>query len=88
MKKTVSIAIIIALVAVVLCFAACSGKDMEDNLTTAMDEISSAIDDATTLGEALDEDLSSALSGEDETTDDTSTTDPAENGKETTEEIF
>lgn len=80
MKKTISIAIIIALIALVLCFAACSGKDMDnmttakdelttvmDDMTTLMDEVTSALDEATTLGEKLEENLSSALSGDDAT---------------------
>lgn len=80
MKRIISIAIIIALVALVLCFAACSGKDMDnmttakdelttamDDMTTLMDEVTSALDEATTLGEKLEEGLSSALSGDDTT---------------------
>lgn len=87
MKKIVSVAVIIALIAVVLCFAACSGKDMED-MTTAMDEISSAIDDATTLGEELEEDLSSALSGDEETEEDMTSVSDDEKMENTTDETI
>ena len=67
MKKFLPIIIIIALVAIVMCFAACGNKTMDDTITSMSNEMTSVMDDATTLGDALEEDmtdLSEALSDE------------------------
>ena len=50
-----------------MCFAACGNKTMDDTITSMSNEMTSVMDDATTLGDALEEDmtdLSEALSDE------------------------
>ena len=84
MKKTVSIALIIGLIAVILCFAACGGGGNVDDMSTTQGEITSMLDEATTLMDEMEEELSSALEG-DETTD-MITTDEATTAENTTEE--
>ncbi|MBQ7296046.1 MAG: hypothetical protein IJW86_07620 [Clostridia bacterium] len=73
MKKTVSIALIIGLIAVILCFAACGGGGNVDDMSTTNGEMTSMLDEATTLMDELEEDLTSALNGENETTDEMTT---------------
>ena len=67
MKKFLPIILIIVLVAIVMCFAACGNNKVDDTLTSMSNEMTSIMDDATTLGEALEEDmtdLSQELTGE------------------------
>lgn len=73
MKKIISIAVIIALIATIFTFAACSGKE-KDDMTTAMNELSSALDDMTT---ALDE-LTTAMDDMTENVTDDTTKDTTE----------
>ncbi len=85
MKKTISIALIIALVGVVLCFAACGGGGEVDDLSTSQQgEMTSMMDEATTLMDELEEDLSDAMGGEDETTSDDATSEATTSDGETT----
>lgn len=78
MKKTLSIALIIALVGVVLCFAACGGGGNVDDLSTTAGEMTSMLDEATTLMDEMEEGLSDMF-GDDETTEEDTTS-----GDETT----
>ncbi len=84
MKKIISLLAVLAVVALMLSFAACGGDTQEDmtslknDITSAMDdattlgdEISSALDDATTLGEELSEDMSDMTDMTDTTEDTT-----------------
>ncbi len=83
MKKTASIVLIIALFALVLCFAACGNNTAEDNITSMENNMTSMLDDATTLMEELSSDLDEALSGNETTgemTTDDVTTDEATTG--------
>lgn len=47
MKKFLPILIIAALVAVILCFAACGDKTMDDTITSMSNEMTSIMDDIT-----------------------------------------
>ena len=47
MKKFLPIIIIIALVAVILCFAACGNNNVDDTLTSMSNEMTSIMDDIT-----------------------------------------
>lgn len=78
MKKTLSIALIIALIGVVLCFAACGGGGNVDDLSTTGGEMTSMLDEATTLMDEMEEGLSDMF-GDDETTEEDTTS-----GDETT----
>ncbi|MBO5936708.1 MAG: hypothetical protein J6V06_02190 [Clostridia bacterium] len=67
MKKFLPIILIIALAVMVMCFAACGNNTADDTLTSMSNEMTSIMDDATTLGDALEEDmtdLSEELTGE------------------------
>ena len=67
MKKFLPIILIIVLVAIVMCFAACGNNKVDDTLTSMSNEMTSIMDDATTLGEELKDDmtdLSEALTDE------------------------
>ena len=67
MKKFLPIILILALGVLVLCFAACGNDTVDDTLTSMSNELTSIMDDATTLGDALEEDmtdLSDALTDE------------------------
>ena len=67
MKKFLPIILIIVLVAIVMCFAACGNNKVDDTLTSMSNEMTSIMDDATTLGEELKDDmtdLSQALTDE------------------------
>ena len=57
MKKFLPIILIIALAVMVMCFAACGNNTVDDTLTSMSNEMTSIMDDATTLGEALEEDM-------------------------------
>lgn len=57
MKKFMPIIIIAALAVVILCFAACGNDTMDDTMTSVSNELTSIMDDATTLDEALSEDM-------------------------------
>lgn len=57
MKKILPIVIILALAVMVICFAACGNDTVDDTLTSMSNEITSIMDDATTLGDELREDL-------------------------------
>lgn len=72
MKKTVSIALIIGLVALIFCFAACGNNNVQDNVTSMENGMTSILDDATTLMEELSTGLDDML-GVDETTDEMTT---------------
>lgn len=85
MKKTVSIALIMGLIAVILCFAACGGGGEVDDLSTTGGEMTSMLDEATTLMDELSSGLDEML-GDDETTDEM-TTDEATTGDETTTQV-
>ena len=56
MKKITSILTVIALAGVMLCFAACGEKAKED-MTTVENEITSMMDDATSMAEELADEL-------------------------------
>ena len=47
MKKFLPIIIIIALVAIVLCFAACGNNNMDNTITSMSNEMTSIMDDIT-----------------------------------------
>lgn len=47
MKKFLPIIIIIALVAVILCFAACGNNNVDDTITSMSNEMTSIMDDIT-----------------------------------------
>ncbi len=79
MKKTVSIAVIIGLIAVILCFAACGGGGEVDDLSTTDGSMTSMLDEATTLMDEMGDDMSNALGGEDETTDEMTTDETTSN---------
>ena len=67
MKKFLPIILVLALAVLVLCFAACGNDTVDDTLTSMSNELTSIMDDATTLGDALEEDmtdLSDALTDE------------------------
>ncbi len=75
MKKIVSLFAALAVVAMMLSFAACGG-DMQEDMTSMMDdattideEISSALDDMTTLGEEISSDIDDAMTYDEDTTD-------------------
>lgn len=57
MKKFLPIILIIALVAIVMCFAACGNNTVDDTITSMSNEMTSIMDDATTLDDALEEDM-------------------------------
>ena len=57
MKKFLPIILIIALVAIVLCFAACGNNAVDDTITSMNNDLTSIMDDATTLGDALEDDM-------------------------------
>ena len=57
MKKFLPIILIIALAVMVMCFAACGNNTVDDTITSMSNEMTSIMDDATTLGEALEEDM-------------------------------
>ena len=57
MKKFLPIILIIVLAVIVLCFAACGNNTMDDTITSINNEITSMMDDATTIGEALKDDM-------------------------------
>ena len=72
MKKFLPIILVLALAVLVLCFAACGNDTVDDTLTSMSNELTSIMDDATTLGDALEEDmtdLSDALTDENDMTD-------------------
>ena len=67
MKKFLPIILVLALAVLVLCFAACGNDTVDDTLTSMSNELTSIMDDATTLGDGLEEDmtdLSDALTDE------------------------
>ena len=79
MKKLIPIILVLVLAVIVMCFVAC-GNDttMDDTMTSMSNELTSIMDDATTLGEALEEDmtdLSDALTPTDDLTDTTDLSD-------------
>ena len=90
MKKFLPIIIIIALAVVILCFAACGNKNMDNTITSVSDEMTSMMDDLTTLDEALSEDMNDMTSTgdilEEDMTDltDNNTTDNNLNGSSVT----
>lgn len=84
MKKSLSIAVIIGLIAVMLCFAACGGGGEVDDLSTTDGSMTSMLDEATTLMDEIEEGISDIM-GDDETTDEM-TTDEVTSDEETTEE--
>jgi hypothetical protein len=57
MKKLLPIILIIALAVIVMCFAACGNNTVDDTLTSMSNEMTSIMDDATTISEALSEDM-------------------------------
>lgn len=57
MKKFLPIILVLALAVLVLCFAACGNDTVDDTLTSMSNELTSIMDDATTLGDALEEDM-------------------------------
>ena len=57
MKKFLPIILIIALAVIVMCFAACGNNAVDDTITSMSNEMTSIMDDATTLGDALEEDM-------------------------------
>lgn len=57
MKKFLPIILIIALAVMVMCFAACGNNTMDDTVTSLSNEMTSIMDDATTLGDALEDDM-------------------------------
>ena len=72
MKKFLPIILVLALAVLVLCFAACGNDTVDDTLTSMSNELTSIMDDATTLGDGLEEDmtdLSDALTDENDMTD-------------------
>lgn len=94
MKKSLSIAVIIGLIAVMLCFAACGGGGEVDDLSTTDGSMTSMLDEATTLMDEIEEGISDIM-GDDETTDemttdevtsDEGTTDEGTTGEETTKQ--
>ncbi|MBR2893161.1 MAG: hypothetical protein IKB94_04835 [Clostridia bacterium] len=89
MKKSLSIAVIIGLIAVMLCFAACGGGGEVDDLSTTDGSMTSMLDEATTLMDEIEEGISDIM-GDDETTDemttDEVTSDEGTTGEETTKQ--
>ncbi|MBQ4348412.1 MAG: hypothetical protein IJC79_02195 [Clostridia bacterium] len=89
MKKSLSIAVIIGLIAVMLCFAACGGGGEVDDLSTTDGSMTSMLDEATTLMDEIEEGISDIM-GDDETTDemttDEVTSDEEATGEETTKQ--
>lgn len=89
MKKSLSIAVIIGLIAVMLCFAACGGGGEVDDLSTTDGSMTSMLDEATTLMDEIEEGISDIM-GDDETTDemttDEATSDEGTTGEETTKQ--
>ena len=78
MKKLIPIILILVLAVIVMCFVACGNDTMDNTLTSMSNEMTSIMDDATTLGEALEEDmtdLSDAMTTTDNLTDTTDLTD-------------
>ena len=67
MKKTSSIVLIMALIAIAFCLTACGNNTVQDNITSMENDITSMMDDATTLMEELSSDLDEALSGNETT---------------------
>ena len=65
MKKSLSIAVIIGLIAVMLCFAACGGGGEVDDLSTTDGSMTSMLDEATTLMDEIEEGISDIM-GDDE----------------------
>lgn len=57
MKKFLPIILVLALAAAVLCFTACGNDTVDDTITSMSNELTSIMDDATTLGDELEEDL-------------------------------
>ncbi len=57
MKKFLPIILIIALAVIVMCFAACGNNAVDDTLTSMSNEMTSIMDDATTISDALEEDM-------------------------------
>lgn len=83
MKKIIVIAAIIALVAVVFCFSACSGTgEISEEMTSAENEITSMIEE----GSSAIEDFTDNIFEEETTTQEDTTTTESLIGEETTAE--
>lgn len=57
MKKLIPIILILALAVILMCFVACGNDTADDTLTSMSNEMTSIMDDMTTLGEELEEDM-------------------------------
>ena len=57
MKKFLPIIIIIALAVVILCFAACGDKTMDDTITSMSNEMTTIMDNLTSIPEASGTDV-------------------------------
>ena len=91
MKKFLPIIIIIALAVVILCFAACGDKTMDDTITSMSNEMTTIMDNLTSIPEASGTDVTNMTDMTDNITDnsgignDTTDITADENGKVTAE---
>ena len=91
MKKFLPIIIIIALVAVIICFAACGNESIDDTITSMSNEMTTIMDDLTSIPDASGADMTDMTDVTDDITDnsgvgnDTTDITADENGRVTAE---